>query len=398
MLFQFNFYSSLLLLAFLQGILYAGLLAWRAYREERRSDAWLAVLLLLCCIDIANWMLGFAHWYDARDWHTTFMFYFPWDLHLFIGPAIYFYFHSLTNPDFRLERRHYGFLLPGAFLLLLYLGAFTADIVVGKWWLDRPLDGFYGTRGPYGQLSIPLISEPWFEIGWIFFFLILTIRSYRRYQVYIREHFSDTGAIAFVWLRNLLIAITAVISLVAVVSLTDAWIIPLDYDQFWFGYLAVAVMIYYLSIAGHTAALRVKVILDFSPETAVEEEAKLASPGEDDELEHWRARILEYADRESPHLRPNLTLREMAAELETNPSVLSRLINRGFDQNFNDFINARRVEAVKQRMQKSESRQRTLLALALDSGFNSKATFNRAFRKFTGQSPSAYWRELQNKK
>lgn len=395
MLFQFNLYSSLLLPAFLQGILYAGLLARRAYGEERRSDAWLAALLLLCCIYIANWMLGFAHWYDARDWHTTFMFYFPWDLHLFIGPAIYFYFRSLTNPDFRLQRRHYWYLLPGALLLTAYLGAFTADIVIGKWILNRPLEGFYGTKGPYGQLSIPLISEPWFEMGWIFLFLILTIRSYRRYQDYIRENFSDTEAITFVWLRNLLVAITVGISLVAIVSLTDAWIIPLDYDQFWFGYLAVGVLIYYLSIAGYAAPLRVPVTLDFSPETAVEE--KVASPGEGHELKQWRTRILDYVDRESPHLRPNITLREMAAELETNPSVLSRLINRGFDQNFNDFINARRVEAVKQRMKAPESRSRTLLALALDCGFNSKATFNRAFRKFTGQSPSAYWRELQNK-
>lgn len=57
---------------------------------------------------------------------------------------------------------------------------------------------------------------------------------------------------------------------------------------------------------------------------------------------------------------------------------------------FIDFVNANRVEAVKKRIDKGEARHLTLLALALDCGFNSKSTFNRVFRKSTGLNPSEY--------
>jgi AraC-like DNA-binding protein len=66
------------------------------------------------------------------------------------------------------------------------------------------------------------------------------------------------------------------------------------------------------------------------------------------------------------------------------------MINQGFQQNFNDFINNYRIEAVKQKLQLGEQKTQTLLGIAYDCGFNSKATFNRAFKKVTGVSPKEW--------
>jgi AraC-like DNA-binding protein len=72
--------------------------------------------------------------------------------------------------------------------------------------------------------------------------------------------------------------------------------------------------------------------------------------------------------------------------------VLSFAINNGFGKNFNDFINELRIEEVKSRMERSGDAG--LLAIAFESGFNSKATFNRAFKKFTGLTPREYQENL----
>jgi AraC-like DNA-binding protein len=58
--------------------------------------------------------------------------------------------------------------------------------------------------------------------------------------------------------------------------------------------------------------------------------------------------------------------------------------------NFNDFINSHRVAEVKRRLEGNEAATVTIMSIAYDAGFNSKATFNRAFKKFTGGNPKDY--------
>jgi len=77
-----------------------------------------------------------------------------------------------------------------------------------------------------------------------------------------------------------------------------------------------------------------------------------------------------------------------------NATVLSYVINKGFAKNFNDLINEYRIEEVKSKLAAADDS--TLLAVAFDAGFNSKATFNRAFKKFTGLSPKEFQESLKS--
>jgi YesN/AraC family two-component response regulator len=88
--------------------------------------------------------------------------------------------------------------------------------------------------------------------------------------------------------------------------------------------------------------------------------------------------------------RPDLTLTEVAKKLNTNSVVLSKVVNQHFGLNFNDYINQYRVNAVIKRIELPQYKNQTLLAIAFDSGFNSKATFNRAFKKFTNKNPKDF--------
>ena len=99
---------------------------------------------------------------------------------------------------------------------------------------------------------------------------------------------------------------------------------------------------------------------------------------------------------EEPFLDPDITLRKLAKLVGLNASKLSETINKGFGKNFNDFINEYRIENVKRLMESTPNS--TLLEIAFESGFNSKATFNRSFKKFTGTSPGEYAKSKNSSK
>jgi len=108
---------------------------------------------------------------------------------------------------------------------------------------------------------------------------------------------------------------------------------------------------------------------------------------------YWN-QVRAYMQVKKPYQNPELTLTQLAADIGIHPNYLSQVINERAQLNFSDFINGYRVEEVKENIVRGRHKQYTLLALALESGFNSKASFNRAFKKFTQQTPSQYCKTL----
>jgi AraC-like DNA-binding protein len=104
----------------------------------------------------------------------------------------------------------------------------------------------------------------------------------------------------------------------------------------------------------------------------------------------WKSKIEQLFIEQKLYLEPELSLSDLATKLKTNTSVLSAAINQNFGKNFNDFVNEYRVEEVKRLLKDPTYAHLSLLGVALECGFNSKSTFNRAFKKFTGQSPKEF--------
>ena len=93
---------------------------------------------------------------------------------------------------------------------------------------------------------------------------------------------------------------------------------------------------------------------------------------------------------------PDINLGRIAEALAVSPRRLSLAVRDDLGVSIVDWINARRVEAVKLALEADPETHLSLLDLALDAGFNSKPSFNRAFSKFTGMTPSAYRDKLRN--
>lgn len=95
------------------------------------------------------------------------------------------------------------------------------------------------------------------------------------------------------------------------------------------------------------------------------------------------------------YLHPDLTLPDLAEKLECTVNHVSQAINAGFGVSFFDYINEYRVSEAMDLLQDNGIDSRTVLAVALEVGFNSTSTFYVAFKKVTGKTPAEY-RRSQN--
>lgn len=111
----------------------------------------------------------------------------------------------------------------------------------------------------------------------------------------------------------------------------------------------------------------------------------------------YAKRLFTFFETENPYLKEKLSIGETAEKLDLTSQQLSYLINQYLGLTFLDFVNSYRVHAVKQALENGEHRSKTLLGLALESGFGNKATFNRIFKNHEGISPSSYVENVRKK-
>jgi AraC-like DNA-binding protein len=402
MLFQFGFYSSLLLISFSQGMVYSILLLVKAILTENKSNYWLSLFIFLCSLYIAPWMLGFAGWYDTQP-YRDFLFYTPFQ-HLFLlGPIIFFYTQSLLNPSFRFSKKEAIHLIPGIIYLLYIIGIWIYDkYIIGDYYFyqdgsDKDFDNWYQKLG--------LIS--------MIIYFALSIRYYNVYKKLMLQVVSFADAVLFKWVKTYLIAFLVMLLLPIIFD-----IIGLIYPEFnsykgsWWFFLFFSIVMYYIAITGYSnpanAAIPYKMsFFDRNPvllllnanqtdetENIIDIEHEVFEETNSLETNYWKSKIETLIQEEKLFENPELTLTDLAKRLETNASVISKTINQGFQMNFNDCINNYRVEAVKSRFASGEHKKSTLLGIAYDSGFNSKATFNRAFKKNTGKTPKEFLQSI----
>ncbi|AUD01534.1 helix-turn-helix domain-containing protein [Spirosoma pollinicola] len=399
MTFDFNLYSSPLLFGFVQGWIYAALLWIRARREERLSDWLLGWVLVGLSLNIWEYMLGFGGieilWRELEFFPRTLGYLFP--------ALCYFYLKSQVNADFRFTRQEAWHALPFLIQVTYHIGIFSMGHEFVERWKTT-------VQYPYHLDDLEFIVG----IGLDVYYLILSLRLYRHYRAWIKTQFSETETISFLWFRNFLITLTATM-LFSLFMTFLSLLIGLDFWQNWWDELAGVALIYYVSIHGYAQAqpgrrltfepVPVEQVLIAEPFSdpvrvleresvqingRVEGQSTKSLTGLPTDLVPWRDTLLTYMDNERPYLDPDLSLIDLARRLKTNASILSPVINAGTGKNFNDFVNQYRVDAFKRQVLDPANSHLSLLGIALDCGFNSKATFNRAFKKLTSQSPREF--------
>jgi AraC-like DNA-binding protein len=194
----------------------------------------------------------------------------------------------------------------------------------------------------------------------------------------------------FNWLRFLFYGMT-VLWFVIIFIQNDSHIFPAaTLFIFLIGYLGIK----QAGVFSNRASEPVSTLTDDS-ELELAEKKKYEKSGLNDETaRELHERLTRMMVQEKPYLNPELALNDLADHLETHSNYLSQVINELEGVTFYDYINALRVQEFISRVKEPSNQRFTLIALAFDCGFNSKTTFNRNFKKITGQTPSAYLSDM----
>lgn len=112
-------------------------------------------------------------------------------------------------------------------------------------------------------------------------------------------------------------------------------------------------------------------------------------PKLEEDLEIHKAFLLDYLSEKEPFTNPDLTLEMLAKEIQLPANRLSSIINRGLNKNFYDLINENRIEKSK-KILRQMAPENTIEYIAYEAGFNSRASFYRAFKKHTGITPTQF--------
>jgi len=372
----FNPRSIILFICILQGAIFAALLLLRYFKQKKSADFWLAALLLLLCSSLITPFIGFANVYDRNQWLT----YFPFGITYGYSVCIWFYVLTLTNAKRKFERKDRLLFVPSVIYLIFRLMLFAQNLEFKDWFNEKYYQPFVS---PFVFIT---------EFGWNAAFLCFSIRHYRKYRAWLNENFSDTEKVKFDWLRNFLYIFTFVFIVGAIFDFTGSFLFRLSYIQFFYFEFVLALVTYYLATAGYLRSQTIA--LEFSAVKSEEIEARKTLLPEK-KLERLKSKLLKLMQNDKPYLEPNLTLTDLSKQIGVNSAVLSYVINHGFGKNFNDFTNEFRIAEVKKKLNNGGADNLMLLGVALDCGFNSKATFNRAFKKFTGVSPKEFYEDAK---
>ena len=109
-----------------------------------------------------------------------------------------------------------------------------------------------------------------------------------------------------------------------------------------------------------------------------------------EQIQKLQKRLYYFMSEEQVFLQPDLTLKGLAEKLNTSSNNLSWLLNQTYQSTFYDYINKYRIQEFIKKINRGEHHKHTLLALALDVGFNSKSTFNRVFKTEMETTPRTY--------
>lgn len=229
-----------------------------------------------------------------------------------------------------------------------------------------------------------------FVIGAMIWFLV----RIRRYRTKIKSHFSYIDPINLTWLRNFTYAYLIIHLLTfCLVLFKDLGLIRDIQTTFGILFIAIVASLFYLSYKGirHYALADFKSLNDYSNKSSDTEQMKYKSSAmSQEEIDDLFKKINQLFDEEKIYLEPQLRIDTIAQKLGVSTHKVSQTINSKSQKPFYDFVNLHRVEHFKNLLSNKENRKFTILALGIESGFNSKASINRIFKDYVGLSPKMY--------
>lgn len=353
--------------------LQAALLALALWRRpaNREANRLLAVWVALAGLDLA---VKATYWHTlAPEWFRAYRFValFPF----LYGSLFYLYVRALTQGR--------GFRWRDGVHLLGFGAMFVANGYV--WMMDHTRIAALSASWIAGQRNVGVwFDGPLFVYG--LSYVAAALRRVHRYRRELRQRRSDADRHSLRWIDALALC-QIVIWIVAVVQAV-VWMPVINY-MLLFGLVAG-----WVCVVGWFSLNQPPVAVEPDPPPAPAPERADAAP-DDARADAVEARLAELMDGSAPlYLEPALTIGEVARRSGYPEYLVSTVINRRSGGTFWDYINRLRVEAARACLADAGD-TRTILDIAYACGFTSKSTFNAAFKRQVGETPSGYRKAAQ---
>jgi AraC-like DNA-binding protein/NADH:ubiquinone oxidoreductase subunit 6 (subunit J) len=360
-----------------QGLFLAFVL-FNGKNKNTKADHILGVLIALFSINIIHSLFLANHFYSPLKFREPFI--------TLLCPFLYFYVIEI-NQSLKI---HFSIIKHFALFILFFLFQVSLN-------LDR-FHQFAYSHEKIFSLAIIILMLLQFS-----YYIFLITRTTRIYHKKIENEFSYTDELNIAWIKSFLLVFLLIY---VVLFIALFFLVHLDFFTDYNKIIAFifAVSIYILGYKGVKQQTIPKPIEadELANEDKVnnmtEKEGQTVKGADNEVPERLIEKIRSYMKERKPYLDPDITLSELANELDIGRNALSFAINKGFKQNFFNFINKYRVEEVITFLDDPEKENQNFLRLAYDAGFNSKATFNHIFKKYTGFTPKEYKLRLQSTK
>lgn len=331
--------------------------------KKKSSQLFLGIVLIVCAKELLNAALMPIHYHSRPN---AFPF---WTLasYLLLPAALFHFVKASTNKEFRYTHQLLWWYLPaGIEIVLEFLAYYFNGIGKILSWLKA-----YSIWNFYTEILPPLATVLVLGYYWK---QLLTIRKMQNripvIQQVLFRHYGFLGAIVLLLLF---------------------WIGESIFQYNLFVYLELLICLYFFFLAYviyfKPLFFEVQLITKNAPETPL-------FATYDDEKE-WK-RVMDLFEGEKLYRKQRLSLEDVSGAANLPERYISYLINKNHGSNYANFVNAFRVQEVLARMRDPDEKNKTLLGIALDAGFNSKSSFNHIFKTIMGETPSEYLAKLEN--
>jgi len=368
---NFNIFNSIILAGIIQGLVFGAVVACS---KKYRSPSTLILAAFIVSFSFDNFQYFLEDISAISEAQLMTLYFIPFQF--FSGTLFLLYGLYLLEPGRKFKRIWLWFFAPFALALII---SSVFKILYAVDYDEESLEIFYGyMEGGFEFVSIA------FDMSVLVYLYAKIRRSEKRQTLPNDFHSADR----FRWFKIVMLSLFVLSVVWLAVTIEDYFY----YTQNWYIiYIGMAVTVYWM---GHVGIYKFgieqerKKIRHYSIENRIRPEH---GKGKNEHI----AALEQLLVAEKRFLDPTLTLDKIAEELKISKSHLSRTINAELGMGFPDYLNSLRVETAKSYLTNPEFAHYTLVAIGLEAGFNSKTTFNAAFKKLASVTPSEYRKNQQ---
>ncbi len=367
---NYNITSLIDILGLVQGLFLGVILILES--KKQRPTLFLGLFLLTYSFELLNAVLDDLH---ILNLYPRLLF-LPINFLYLIIPLFYLYVKSITN-SITTRKNVVLILLPGVIEFILFTVIFLLPIQV-------KLD-IWNTTNDFGVILVllTLLSLPY-----SIYYVVRIIKHINSHKKKAENYYSNLDGKLLSWAKGVILFILIFHSF---------WMIEIFQEDLFFETYTYPILsainvifIFWIGISG----LRQSKVIGSKDEPSNEDSEIVPIDNSKDAINEMQdkdfQRLTHLMIEEAYYKEPNLSLADLAKTLQLPQRKLSQLIRANTDQNFNQFVNYYRVEEAKKLLKDASYNNLSMLGIAYDAGFNSKASFFSVFKKFTAVTPNAF--------